>query len=309
MTPAPQFDKRLLRRSFDRAAPGYDATAKLQQLVAERLLGRLEHIQIQPRHILDIGAGTGFCATHLAEHYPRAEICSLDISLEMLKLARAKTDAIRPAGEVDSQEARIERALTGRKEYQLFTCGDAESLPFADNSFDLVISSLTLQWCSELGPTMHEILRVTLPQGLLMFSTFGPDTLYELRESWRQVDDQQHVNEFEDMHNIGDLLFGLGFSEVVMDLDRIFEEYDDVYALMRTLKAIGAHNMNSGRQHTLTGRQRLKAMNDHYETRRGKNGKLPVSYEVLYAHAKAPEPTQRAVSVPFVDGGLAFDKQ
>jgi len=174
-----------------------------------------------------------------------------------------------------------------------FICGDAENLPFAKNSIDLIFSNATLQWCNDLDHTFAEFKRVLRPDGLLMFSTFGPDTLKELRDSWRTADALSsneyptHVHDFIDMHDIGDAMLRAGFSDPVMDVENFTLTYPDAYQLMRELKTLGAHNMASERRHSLTGKTRIKNMVAAYETLRI-NDNLPASYEVVYGHAWAP---------------------
>ena len=160
---------------------------------------------------------------------------------------------------------------------------DAYALPFRDGSFDLVFSSLMLQWCDDLDAVFAEIARVLKPGGVLLFSTFGPGTLAELREAWSASDAPgNHVNHFFDPHALGSALMHAGLAEPVLDVDRTVIDYPDVLTLMRELKAIGAHNVTRGRARGLTGRKRLAAMTQAYETQR-RDGKLPATYEVIHA--------------------------
>ena len=157
-------------------------------------------------------------------------------------------------------------------------------MPLADASVDVVYSNLMLQWCDDLDALFAEFRRVLKPRGLLTFSTFGPDTLKELRAAWASVDGHTHVHRFIDMHDIGDALVRAGLSEPVLDVERFTLTYEDVQALMRDLKAIGAHNAAAGRAPGLTGRGRLRAMSAAYERYRSA-GRLPASYEVVYGQA------------------------
>jgi malonyl-CoA O-methyltransferase len=163
---------------------------------------------------------------------------------------------------------------------------DAYALPFRDGAFDLVFSSLMLQWCDDLDAVFAEISRVLAPGGLLLFSTFGPGTLAELREAWSasEPDDRprSHVNHFFDPLSLGTALMHAGFAEPVLDVDRIVAGYPDTMALMREIKAIGAHNVTQGRERGLTGRRRLAAMSQAYEALR-RDGSLPATWEVIHA--------------------------
>jgi malonyl-CoA O-methyltransferase len=259
-------DRRAVARAFDRASASYDAAAALQERVRNELLGRLDELKVQPGAVLDLGAGTGHATRSLKRRYPQALTVAVDIAPGMLERARAQSRWLR----------RFERVRA-----------DAYSLPFRDDSFDLVFSSLMLQWCDDLDAVFAEISRVLAPGGLLLFSTFGPGTLAELRDAWAASDAQtdspgNHVNHFFDPHALGSALMHAGFAEPVLDVDRIVMQYPDTFALMRELKAIGAHNVTKGRARGLTGRARLAAMSRAYETQR-RDGSLPATYEVIHA--------------------------
>jgi malonyl-CoA O-methyltransferase len=157
-------------------------------------------------------------------------------------------------------------------------------LPLADNSVDLLVSNLMLQWCNDLPTVFREWVRVLKPQGALLFSTFGPDTLKELRDSWMQVDTASHVNLFIDMHDIGDMLWQSGFINPVMDVDWTTRWHIEVMTLVRELKALGAHNITAGRPQGLTGKGKWQAMTQAYEEHRQSTG-LPATYEVIYGYA------------------------
>lgn len=255
-------DAGAVRRSFDRASAGYEATAVLQASVADELLGRLDPFGLRPGVVLDLGAGTGRATAALKRKYRHALVVALDLAPGML------------------EEARRHQRL-----FQRFArvCADANRLPFADASVDIVFSSLMLQWC-QLDWAFAEVRRVLKPEGLFVFSTFGPDTLMELRAAWAQVDEYHHVHSFMDMHDVGDALVRAGLMKPVLDVERVQLTYSDVRGLMRDLKAIGAHNLASGRPRGLTGRSRLQQMQAAYEAFRH-NGRLPATYEVVYGAA------------------------
>ena len=256
-------DRQAIARAFDRASRSYDAAAALQDRVRNELLDRLGELKIEPRAVLDLGAGTGHGTRALKRRYPTAVVVAVDIAPGMLVQARQQSRWLR----------RFERVRA-----------DAYALPFADGAFDLVFSNLMLQWCDDLDAVFAEIARVLKPGGLLLFSTFGPGTLAELREAWAAVDASNHVNHFFDPHALGSALMHAQLGEPVLDVDRIVAKYPDVMTLMRELKAIGAHNVTQGRARGLTGRSRLGAMTRAYESRR-RDGKIPATWEIIHASA------------------------
>ena len=263
-------DKRLARLAFERAARTYDEAAVLQREVNHHLLERLEYINHTPEIILDVGAGTGYATHSLKQIYPSAHLIALDIAYPMLSLARSHTSLM----------VRIKKKIK-------FINAEAESLPLTDNSVDMVYSNLTVQWVNDLDLTLKEFARVLKPGGMVLFSTFGPDTLTELRESWRAVDRYSHVNQFFDMHDIGDAMLRARLAEPVMDVENFTMTYKDIFSIMRDLKAIGAHNVTSARPKGLTGKSHFRALEQEYERYR-RDDQLPVSYEVVYGHAWKP---------------------
>ncbi len=259
-------DKQQVRAAFERAAATYDEAAVLQRQVGDQMLERLDIMRIAPRVILDLGSGTGYCTRALADKYPRARVLALDIAHGMLARTRPKRRWFKRSSSI---------------------CADAELLPLADDSVDLLFSNLLLQWCNPQR-LFAECLRVLRPGGVLMFSTFGPDTLRELRDAWRAVDDGVHVHDFVDMHDLGDVLVHAGFAEPVMDTDHYTLTYANVVDVLRDLKALGAHNAAHARRHGLTGKRRFGEFRQAYETLRDADGRIPSTYEVSYGHAWAP---------------------
>jgi len=256
-------DRHALARSFDRAGAGYDAAAQLQQRVRVELLERLQFFALEPQTILDLGAGTCRGALELRRRFARARIIALDVAPGMLKAAP--------------------RAPWLRRRFER-VCADACALPLASRSVDLVFSNLMLQWCDRPGLVFRELARVLKPGGVFVFSSFGPDTLKELRVAWESADDAIHVSQFPDMPQLGDALMHAGLAEPVMDVEPQRLLYPDAYALMRELKRIGARNAASGRPRALTGRARLQRMINAYETQRTAAG-LPATFEVIFGAA------------------------
>lgn len=269
-------DKSRVRDSFDRAAETYDAAAVLQKFVRTEMLSRLDLVAMQPTCILDAGCGTGHASAALMKKYPKAELVSLDLALGMLK----KTQSVNA-----SFANRIKRVF-GQAQQNLL-CADIEQLPLADASVDMIFSNLAIQWCNDLDAAFSGMHRVLRTDGLLTFSTLGPDTLKELRAASKTYGERVSVSRFFDMHDIGDALVRAGFSAPVLDVERVVLTYDDAIDVMRDLKAIGAHNAADGRGRGLQGRDFLKKITANYEQFR-RDGKLPATFEVVYGHAWKP---------------------
>jgi malonyl-CoA O-methyltransferase len=264
--------KRDVRRAFERAASTYDAAAVLQREVCARLLEHLDPMRLVPRRVLDLGCGTGHAFDALSRRYPGAGLVGIDLAPAMLALARRRSPW-------------WQRILASPR--PMLLCADAERVPLAAASVDLVFSNLALQWCDPV-PVFGEAARVLAPEGLLLFATFGPDTLKELRAAFAQADGGAHVNQFVDMHDLGDALVHAGFADPVMEMESITMEYDTVLAVARDLKAIGAVNTLASRSRGLPGRGRWRRMTQAYEAFR-RDGFLPATWEVIYGHAwKAP---------------------
>lgn len=261
-------DTQSVRRKFANAAPRYDDFAVVQRLVGDNLLETLDVINIKPERVLDLGAGTGTAARDLVRRFPRAKITLLDIAIPML--AHAKTKAPR---------------WRSRQDY---VCADAQRLPLANNSCDLIFANLMFHWCSDLDSVFEECNRVLIPGGLMLFSSLGPDTLKELRDAWTSADAAPHVNMFIDMHDVGDALIRANFTSPVLECDNLTVNYGDVYALMRDLRGLGAVNSLTGRTKSLGSPRAFKRMIERYEVHRCEE-KLPATLEVVYAHAWCAE--------------------
>jgi malonyl-CoA O-methyltransferase len=258
-----RLDSRALARAFDRASASYDAAAQLQAATRDELLERLQYFRVEPGVILDLGAGTGAGSETLRRRFPHARVIAVDVAPAML----------RAAGKRQRWWRRFERI-----------CADALALPLATGCIDLVFSNLMLQWCDRPGAVFAEIRRVLSPKGLLLFSSFGPETLQELRLAWSRADPHPHVSQFPDMPELSALMQQAGLSEPVLDIDRRVVHYTDARALMRELQAIGARNAIADRHRGLTGRGRLQRMHEAYEISRRPQG-LPATFELIYGAA------------------------
>lgn len=256
-------DKHKKAIHFSKAAQDYAKHAVLQKLISERLLERLEFIEIHPSIIIDAGSGIGNSAKQLAKKYRKAKIIQIDLSPGMLMHAR-----------------KLSPKFFSK---QHFVCSDVEKLPLKQST-ELFFSSLMLQWCNDLDAVFMQIKTALKDNSLFIFSTLGPDTLKELSASWAEVDTEPHVNTFIDMHDIGDALMRAGFTNPVMETEYITMTYQDCHALMQDLKKIGANNADTKRAKGLTGKKKINKMVTAYEKYR-QAGKLPATYEIIYGHA------------------------
>lgn len=257
-------EKSKIARNFDLASRTYNEVAVLQRVISERLIERLGFIRLKPERVLDIGSGTGMAVKQLKKMYRHCRIVLLDISAQMLRQAKKSQPWL----------------SSGHHYLQ----ADAEILPLSDNSIDLVFSNLTLQWCTQPDRVFNEVMRTLKPGGHLIFSTFGPSTLTELKQCWAQVDNYTHINSFVDMHDLGDAMTHCGLEDIVMEMEIFTMTYENGMGLMRDLQKLGARNINPGRQKGLTGKGKLNSVLTNYEAFR-RDGRLPASFEVIYGHA------------------------
>jgi malonyl-CoA O-methyltransferase len=276
-----------VRRAFDRAAADYDAHAVLQREVCDRLLARLDFMNVAPARVLDAGCGTGYGLAHLRTRFSEAEMCGLDIAPAMLAAARARLP------QATWTQRALQRLTSHASRVNHLVCADLGRLPLAANSIHLAWSSLALQWARDLEATLADFHRVLAPGGLFMFATFGPDTLKELRTAFAAIDDAPHVNRFVDLHDIGDMLVHAGFAHPVMEMEMLTLTYADLAAVMRDLKGLGAHNAAAARRRGLFGKSAWARLQAAYEVNRV-DGRLPATFEVIYGHAWAGDKTRLA---------------
>lgn len=284
-SPDAEITRRRIRRAFDRAAATYDDAAVLQREISQRLWEQLEVMQLTPTRILDAGCGTGASLGRFAERWPDARVLGLDLSEAMLRRACGQRSA--------SAVPHWLRALLRRPPSATPLCADLARLPLRADSLDLVWSNLALQWVDDLETAFREFYRVLRPGGLLLFSSFGPDTLRELRAAFAGLDGYTHVNRFADMHDVGDALVHAGFSNPVMAMETLTLTYDDLATLLRDLKGIGAQTVREVPRPGLMGRREWQHLRANYESFR-RDGRLPATYEVVYGHAWVGETKARA---------------
>lgn len=255
--------KNSIKQAFANAASSYDHVASLQRQVGSQLLTMIDCSLLQGL-VMDLGSGTGFLTRELLTANSELQLIALDLALPMLEIARHKQDA---------PQIR-------------YLCADAERLPVMTHSLDTVCSNLALQWCFPLGKVLAELKRVLKPEGQLLFSTFGSQTLQELKIAWSEVDNYRHVNEFYHQNELLQILQEAGFKQIQLDCQVYLSNYDRVLSLLKELQLLGADQVMDGRNPQVTTKTRLQAMLASYEQFRNEQG-IPATFEVFKVVAKA----------------------
>jgi malonyl-CoA O-methyltransferase len=166
-----------------------------------------------------------------------------------------------------------------------YVCADAEHLPLAGQSIDSIFSNLALQWCSNLEAVFIDIKRTLKPEGQLVFSTFGPQTLRELKSAWATADNYNHVNQFYSEAQLEQFLQQAGFKNSQLKSTLYTPRYESVWTLMQELKKLGAHHVIVGRNKKVTTQTAMQKMISAYEKHRV-NGQIPATFEVISVTAK-----------------------
>lgn len=261
-----RIDKRQIANSFAEAASRYDTYAVLQREVADSLLTQLQRDETVTQ-VLDLGSGTGYCTGKLQKLFPNAQIVSLDIAAGMLEYAR---------------QQHLQNTCN-----KSFVCGDAESLPFVTGSFDLVFSSLAIQWCQNFPALFAELKRSLKPGGSLAIATFGPGTLQELEQAWLQIDDTIHVNHFHSDRTLQESLNINAFQQIKLNSETRIRYYPGLASLKQELKSIGARNMNAGRLRGLSGRKKIQKLKELFEKNTEVPAGIPVTWQLQFVQARS----------------------
>lgn len=271
-----------ISNAFSAQAQVYEQAAKVQQEIGDRLFERLDYLKINPRYILDLGCGTGLFSERLKKRYPSAHVIGIDLAYLMLLEAKKKQGWL--------------------KKWPLVN-GNATQLPFANGLFDLVFANQVLHWTYPLSDTLNELNRVMNVNGCLMFTTLGPDTFFELRQAWANVNQFAHTNDFSDMHDIGDALLAEKFVDPVVDMEMLAVHFKSLSDLLQSIKAQGVRNINPGRNPALTGKDAWRAFERSYTAFKTKTGQCPLTYEVVYGHTwkgesrQTPAGTETRISI------------
>jgi len=264
-----------IRRHFSEAAATISGADFLAREVSSRMAERLDYIRLAPEKILDLGCSHGPDLSMLAARFPRALQVGLDFAQPLLQEALP--------------ERSLGQRLLGRNRPPALVCADANQLPLAAGGFDLIWSNLLLNWLTDPEPALREMQRILKVDGLLMFSTLGPDTLRELRDALPGQAGER-VHRFIDMHDIGDCLVRTGFSDPVMDMQMLTLTYPDLATLTSDLRHSGSANAAVGRPRGLSGRHGWERARQRLE-QTASDGQFPITVELIFGHAWKATPT------------------
>ncbi len=286
-TSRPANDSRRLRKIFDRRAATFDDVAFLPREIAQRMRERLDYIKVNPAQVLDAGCGAGDDLPSLRERFPEAPVFGTDLSAAML--ARALRHDAADTSWRRFLPASLGKALGSRG--PRFAQADFSALPFAAGAFELIWSNLALHWHSRPDLVFPEWQRVLKVNGLLMFSTLGPDTLKELRGAYAEIEaahgasSRKHVIDFVDMHDLGDMLVESGFEIPVMDQETLTITYQSPESLLADVRRWGAYPFGRDASPGAASRRMHKALLAALEARRRDDGTIALTFEVIYGHA------------------------
>ena len=281
-------DLSLVRRLFARPQKVADSLF-LRREVASRMHERLALVNLAPLHVLDAGCGEGADIFTLQERFPGAQLLGLDAAPAMLAQAQQRIAASQPlVSKLLTRWLPIVNQAARPGDADLIA-GNFAALPFGSNAVDMIWSNLALPWHPQPDKVFADWRRVMRVNGLVMFSCFGPDTLKELNAAFAEVDLAPHVLPFVDMHDLGDMLVNAGFSTPVMDMETITVTYDSPEKLLAEVRALGGNPLETRRQ-GLLGRGAYARLIEHLSSRRGADGRIGLTYEVVFGHAFRPPP-------------------
>lgn len=279
-----------VRQLFAQPADVAESTF-LRREISQRMRERLELVRLEPRRILDAGCGEGADSSMLRQLYAAPHVLGVDAAYGMLAEARQRQAAALSAfNRVMHKWLPASRRASQTTQASL-ACADMARLPLPARSLDLVWSNLALHWHPQPDLVFAEWHRVLQVDGLLMFSCFGPDTFKEVRAAFGAADAAKHVLPFVDMHDFGDQLVEAGFATPVMDMEILTVTYPDVDKLLADLRALGGNPLSTRRQ-GLLGKSAWEAMRAALSQQAQPDGRLPLSFEIIYGHAFRPAPRQ-----------------
>jgi len=252
-----------IKKRFDNCAQSFFDFDFIHRHCRKDLIGRLAPIKIAPQQAVDLGSALGSSAIFLEKNYPACQITNLDISRSMLLSAKNNIKALRNINQIQAS---------------------AEILPFKNDSIDLIFSNLLMPWVNNLSFFLYEINRVLSKDGLFIFSTLGPDSFANIKAAWSTIDNFEHVNNFIDMHIIGDQLLNSGLFDPILDSDKLIIKYEDVNTFFKDITASGSRNCLRNRNHGLTGKKKFNSFKEYLEKSKNNNC-FNIELELIYGHA------------------------
>lgn len=271
-----------IRRRFDRAAERFDDFDFVHAVTRDGLFARLEPMRVEASTVVDLGCATGTACKPLAKRFRGAQVISVDQSANMLRKASSKK---------------------GWLAKHTFIEASADALPLADQSVDLVFCNQLLPWVNDAAAVFVEVNRVLRKDGLFIFASLGPDSFSELRRAWQATDQGVHVNQFLDMHDLGDAAVRSGLSDPVLDVDRLTVRYENTRSLFRDLTGSAARNCLSDRALSLTGKQRFEHMCRELQDA-DKPSAIELELELVYGHCWGSGPRAQAGEVRIDPGRI-----
>lgn len=264
-------ESKKIAAAFHQRAADYDKHIAVQKRVVENLVRDLRsHKELSPGNILDVGSGTGSLLSRLSSIWPEASLCGVDLAHNMcLRLAARLGDTC------------------------LVLNGNAEQLPLKSGTYDLVVSTSALQWTADLSLALHELRRVMKPGAALSLAFFCEGTLCELQRCIREAvgtvcnsrSHAERLHKFRSVEEVEAILSGMDFERVVVNCETETDWYDDLQSLLRSIRNIGAGTVSGGTAGGLAWRGIIKETSRLYRDYYGGNGKIPVTYKVLYLMA------------------------
>lgn len=267
-------NEKTVLNNINKRSSYFNKSSFFYQEIGNRLIDRLQICKLRPDTILDLGCKTGYMSTLLHKKYPDAEIYSLELSNEMLGKFKVNTNQ------------KLNRKL----------CTSYTNLPFANDSFDLVVSNLQLHWNNDFQIVLNACQRVLSKHGLLMFSALGMQSFTELRAAWSAIDSHVHVHDFLDFIELGSYLLKTQWCDPVVDKENITIKYNKILDLYQDLKSLGATNSHVKRNKGLTTKRTMQRVSIKYKALFEDNETIPVTCEVIYGHAIKKQAVNQEIS-------------
>ena len=248
-------DKSKIKANFNQAHQSYNPNAILQKIVAKNLVELAKKDISYAKNIIDLGSATGFIAEEILSKFSDKKIFQLDIAHKML----------------------IKNPFSTHK-----IIADIEALPLRENSFDLVLSSLSFQWLNNLEKAIDDIFSTIKNDGNLYFSILGNKSLQELRSTCQNCQINLSINNFITQDQLQKILTDLHLNYQIKS-ETISLCYPDLYLLLKSIKSIGAgYSTNKN----YLGKKQFDLLNSFYLKNFNLNNKIFTTWQVFYVSIK-----------------------